>query len=60
MASLPKVSGGAHYQRATKDDAETRAHLEAYIAAFIDTKQEFIREFEEAGIEAWLNEEKER
>jgi hypothetical protein len=43
-------------QRSTKDDAVTRAYLEAYMHAFAGTEQEFIAEFEAAGIEAWLQE----
>jgi len=41
-------------ERLTKDDAETRAHLEAYMRDFAGTPQEFIAEFEAAGIESWL------
>lgn len=41
-------------ERLTKDDAETRAHLEAYMRDFAGTPAEFIAGFEVAGIEAWL------
>ena len=41
-------------KRLTKDDAETRAHLEAYMRDFAGTPAEFIAGFEVAGIEAWL------
>jgi hypothetical protein len=39
-----------------RDEATVRAHLEAYMAAFIDTEQELIPEFEEIGVQCWLNE----
>jgi hypothetical protein len=41
-------------QRSTKDDAQTRAHLEAYMAAFMGTDAEVIEDFEKAGIEALI------
>jgi hypothetical protein len=45
-------------QRATRDDKETQAHLEAYMQAFLGTEAELVREFEEAGVECWLNEDR--
>ena len=37
------------------EESRVRAHLEAYMEAFLGTEQEFIREFEEAGVACWLN-----
>ena len=37
------------------EESRIRAHLEAYMAAFLGTEQESIREFEEAGQESWVN-----
>jgi len=60
MASLPKVTAAEAENRrhSTRDDPETRAHLEAYMQAFLGTEGEIIPEFEEAGIECWLNAER--
>jgi len=41
-----------------RDDPAIKAHLEAYIAAFIGTEQEFMKEFEEASIEDWRKRER--
>jgi hypothetical protein len=42
----------------TKDDAAIRAHLEAYMQAFLGTEGEFVQEFEAAGVECWLNQDR--
>ena len=54
---LPKVIAGEPEtrSRSTRDDPETRAHLEAYMQAFLQTEAEQIREFEEASVECWLD-----
>ena len=45
-------------QRRTRNDAETRAHLEAYMQAFLGTEDECIQEFEAIGIECWPSEDR--
>ena len=53
---LPRSSEQQRQDRWTRDDPEIRAHLEAYIQAFLGTEAEYIREFEEVGVECWPNE----
>ena len=37
------------------EESKVRSHLEAYMAAFLESEQEYIREFEEAGVACWSN-----
>lgn len=43
----------------TEADLSTGQRLDKYIEAFIGTTQEFDPDFERAGIESWINAEKE-
>jgi hypothetical protein len=56
MGSRSRFGAAQAEERWTRDDPETRAHLEAYIQAFLGTEAEYIREFEEVGVECWPNE----
>jgi hypothetical protein len=60
MASLPKIVSAeaeTRRSRSTRDDAATRAHLEAYMQAFLGTANELVPGIEEAAIEGLLNKE---
>lgn len=58
MGSPLKFFSARREETGPSNEAEVAEHLEAYMSAFLGTEEEFIAEFEEAGIACWLDAER--